>query len=80
MKNREDKHELVLGLKELASRGMTEEVVEEINEMDSNFFVQNPSLLFQLKQVWKLKLLLGTKISRSMFISLRHLKIILWAG
>ncbi|XP_004232041.3 uncharacterized protein [Solanum lycopersicum] len=56
MKNREDKHELVLGLKELASRGMTEEVVEEINEMDSNFFVQNPSLLFQLKQVEFLKL------------------------
>ncbi|XP_059293662.1 uncharacterized protein LOC132046873 isoform X2 [Lycium ferocissimum] len=56
MKNREDKHELVLGLKELASRGMAEEVVEEINEMDSNFFVQNPALLFQLKQVEFLKL------------------------
>ncbi|XP_047263351.1 uncharacterized protein LOC107860313 isoform X2 [Capsicum annuum] len=56
MKNKEDKHELVLGLKELASRGMTEEVVEEINEMDSDFFVQNPSLLFQLKQVEFLKL------------------------
>ncbi|PHU27360.1 hypothetical protein BC332_05692 [Capsicum chinense] len=56
MKNKEDKHELVLGLKELASRGMTEEVVEEINEMDSDFFVQNHSLLFQLKQVEFLKL------------------------
>ncbi|KAJ8567241.1 hypothetical protein K7X08_019449 [Anisodus acutangulus] len=55
-KNREDKHELVLGLKDLASRGMAEEVVEEINEMDSNFFVQNPALLFQLKQIEFLKL------------------------
>ncbi|CAN4079646.1 unnamed protein product [Withania somnifera] len=56
MKDRADKHELMLGLKELASRGMVEEVVEEINEMDSNFFVQNPALLFQLKQVEFLKL------------------------
>ncbi|XP_075090602.1 uncharacterized protein LOC107764759 isoform X2 [Nicotiana tabacum] len=56
MKNREDKYELVLGLQELASRGMAVEVVEEINEMDPNFFVQNPALLFQLKQVEFLKL------------------------
>lgn len=62
MKNREDKYELVLGLQELASRGMAVEVVEEINEMDPNFFVQNPALLFQLKQVWKLNSCLGQRL------------------
>lgn len=39
-------------MKELASKGMAAEVVEEINTMDPNFFVQNPVLLFQLKQVY----------------------------
>lgn len=38
-------------MKELASRGMAAEVVEEINAVDPNFFAQNPALLFQLKQV-----------------------------
>ncbi|XP_021897473.1 uncharacterized protein LOC110814356 [Carica papaya] len=55
-RNREDKHEIVLRMKELASRGMAAEVVEEINAMDPNFFVQNPVLLFKLKQVEFLKL------------------------
>lgn len=49
--NREDKYELVLGMKDLASRGMAAEVVQEVNAIDPNFFVQNPALLFQLKQV-----------------------------
>ena len=51
LNNRENKYELVLGMKELASRGMAAEVVEEVNAFDPNFFVQNPVLLFQLKQV-----------------------------
>lgn len=38
-------------MKELASKGMATEAVEEINAMDPEFFVQNPILLFQLKQV-----------------------------
>ena len=49
--NGEDKFEIVLGMKELASKGMAAEVVEEVNALDPNFFVQNPVLLFQLKQV-----------------------------
>ncbi len=48
---REDKYEIVLGMKELASRGMAAEVVEEVNSLDPHFFMQNPILLFQLKQV-----------------------------
>ncbi|XP_022739973.1 uncharacterized protein LOC111292053 isoform X2 [Durio zibethinus] len=54
--NGEDKYEIVLGMKELASRGMAAEVVKEINELDPNFFAENPVLLFQLKQVEFLKL------------------------
>ena len=49
--NNVDKYEIVLGMKELASKGMAAEVVEEVNVMDPNFFGQNPLLLFQLKQV-----------------------------
>lgn len=52
--NREDKYEIVLGMKELASKGMAAEVVEEVNALDPNFFVENPTLLFQLKQVCRL--------------------------
>ncbi|KAI3992011.1 hypothetical protein MKX01_014902 [Papaver californicum] len=52
----EYKYDIVLEMKELASKGMTVEVVEEINALDPNFFVQNPVLLFQLKQVEFLKL------------------------
>lgn len=49
--NRIDKLEIILNMKELASAGMAAEVVEEINSMDPDFFAQNPTLLFQLKQV-----------------------------
>ena len=49
--NGEETYEIVLGMKELASRGMAAEVVEEINALDPNFFAQNHVLLFQLKQV-----------------------------
>ncbi|KAE8715714.1 hypothetical protein F3Y22_tig00110160pilonHSYRG00197 [Hibiscus syriacus] len=55
--NLEEKYEIVLRMKELASRGMAAEVVEEINALDPNFFEQNPVLLFQFKQVEFLKLL-----------------------
>lgn len=41
----------MLGMKELASRGMAAEAVEEVNARDPDFFLQNPTLLFQLKQV-----------------------------
>lgn len=49
--NLESRYEIVLRLKELASKGMAAEVVEEINVIDPNFFAQNSLLLFQLKQV-----------------------------
>lgn len=60
--NRIDKFEIILGMKELASAGMTAEVVEEINGLDPDFFDQNPTLLFQLKQVYVLVQFLRTII------------------
>ncbi|VFQ69236.1 unnamed protein product [Cuscuta campestris] len=48
---REYVYETLLGIKELASKGMAAEVVDEINALDPSFFAQNPNLLFQLKQV-----------------------------
>lgn len=52
VQNGEDhKYEMVLEMRDLARKGMAAEVVEEVNAMDPNFFVQNPVLLFQLKQV-----------------------------
>ncbi|MQL71471.1 hypothetical protein Taro_003792 [Colocasia esculenta] len=53
--DKENKYETVLGLRELASKGMAAEVVEEINTIDPDFFKQNPVLLFHLKQVEFLK-------------------------
>lgn len=47
----QENYEIVLGMKELAGKGMAAEAVEEINAMDADFFEQNPMLLFQLKQV-----------------------------
>lgn len=49
--NKEDKYEIMLAVKELASKGMAAEVVEEINDMDPSFFAENHILLFQLKRV-----------------------------
>ncbi|KAL3813608.1 hypothetical protein ACJIZ3_014876 [Penstemon smallii] len=49
--NKMDKYEIILGMKDLASKGMAAEVIEEINALDPDFFTQNPVLFFQLKQV-----------------------------
>jgi hypothetical protein len=49
--NKEDTYEIMLAVKELASKGMAAEVVEGINDMDPTFFEQNHILLFQLKRV-----------------------------
>lgn len=38
-------------VKELADKGLTAEVFEEVNAIDPDFFAQNPILFFQLKQV-----------------------------
>ena len=49
--NKEENYEIMLAIKELTTKGMAAEVVEEINDMDSAFFTQNHILLFQLKRV-----------------------------
>jgi hypothetical protein len=46
-----ENYDTILEMRELAYKGMTEKVVEEINCLDLDFFNQNPILLFQLKQV-----------------------------
>lgn len=68
-----DKYEIVLGLKELASKGMTVEVVEEISSLDPDFFTHNPVLLFQLKQVEFLKLVGAGDYSNALKVASSHL-------
>ncbi|KAJ0096518.1 hypothetical protein Patl1_28724 [Pistacia atlantica] len=71
--HKDDKYEIVLGMKELASRGMAAEAVEEVNTMDPDFFVQNPVLLFQLKQVEFLKLVSSGDHSAALRVACSHL-------
>ncbi|KAM6598531.1 hypothetical protein CsatA_018140 [Cannabis sativa] len=71
--NREDRYEILLGVKELASKGMAAEVVEEVNALDLDFFVQNPTLLFQLKQVEFLKLVSSGDYSSALRVACSHL-------
>ncbi|CAA0840943.1 Unknown protein [Striga hermonthica] len=68
-----DKFEIVLGIKELASEGMAAEVIEEINALDPNFFTENPTLLFQLKQVEFLKLVRAGDNSGAIQVASSHL-------
>lgn len=69
----EDKYDVVLAIKELASRGMAAELVEEINSMDPNFFKQHPDLLFQLKQVEFLKLVRAGNHPCALKVACSHL-------
>lgn len=71
--NVEDKYEVLLGMKELASKGMAAEAVEEVNAIDSNFFVQNSVLLFQLKQVEFLKLVSSGDYNAALKVACSHL-------
>ncbi|CAK7337646.1 unnamed protein product [Dovyalis caffra] len=71
--SRDDKYEIVLGMKELASRGMAAEVVEEVNALDPNFFVQNHILLFQLKQVEFLNFVSSGDHSSALRVACSHL-------
>ncbi|GAB4848960.1 hypothetical protein Ancab_003774 [Ancistrocladus abbreviatus] len=73
LQSREDKYGIVLGIKELVSRGMAAEVVEEVNAMDPSFFRQNPVLLFQLKQVEFLKLVDSGDCSGALKVACSHL-------
>ncbi|KAH9711832.1 Ran-binding protein in the microtubule-organising centre protein [Citrus sinensis] len=69
----QENYEIVLGMKELAGKGMAAEAVEEINAMDADFFVQNPMLLFQLKQVEFLKLVSCGDHSGALRVACAHL-------
>ncbi|KVH92553.1 hypothetical protein Ccrd_005412, partial [Cynara cardunculus var. scolymus] len=71
--NKEDRYEIMLAIKELASKGMAAEVVEEINDMHSNFFTQNHVLLFQLKRIEFLKLVKSGDHSRALKVACSHL-------
>ncbi|CAH8354189.1 unnamed protein product [Eruca vesicaria subsp. sativa] len=69
----EDKYEIALALKELVSRGMVAEAVCEISAMDSDFFTQNPSLHFHLKQVEFLKLVSAGDHNGALKVACSHL-------
>ncbi|KAL3019444.1 hypothetical protein AAZX31_05G083700 [Glycine max] len=71
--NVEDRYEILLGMKELASKGMAAEAVEEVNAIDSNFFAQNSILLFQLKQVEFLKLVSSGDYNAALKVACTHL-------
>ncbi|KAL1564132.1 hypothetical protein AAHA92_06524 [Salvia divinorum] len=71
--SRVDKYEIILGMKDLASEGMAAEVVEEINALDPDFFPQNPTLLFQLKQIEFLKLVRVGDHSAALKVASSHL-------
>ncbi|KAL9268343.1 hypothetical protein AKJ16_DCAP17995, partial [Drosera capensis] len=66
-------YENMLGVKELAGRGMTTEVVEEVNVIDPCFFDLNPLLLFQQKQVEFLKLVNSGDYSGAVKVASSHL-------
>ncbi|KFK28365.1 hypothetical protein AALP_AA8G505900 [Arabis alpina] len=68
-----DKYEIAIALKELVSRGMAAEAAYEISTMDPNFFTQNPSLLFHLKQVEFLKLVSAGDHNGALKVACSHL-------
>ncbi|KAK7251062.1 hypothetical protein RIF29_33937 [Crotalaria pallida] len=73
VRNVEDKFEILLGMKDLASKGMASEAVEEVNAIAPNFFVQNSVLLFQLKQVEFLKLVSSGDYNAALNVACSHL-------
>ncbi|XP_073123071.1 uncharacterized protein [Henckelia pumila] len=73
LSKRADKYEIVLDIKELASKGMAVEVVEQINCLDPEFFTENPLLLFQLKQVEFLKLVRDGEHHSALKVASSHL-------
>ncbi|KAL6553142.1 hypothetical protein OROGR_006984 [Orobanche gracilis] len=72
-KNKMEKFEIILDIKELASEGMATEVIEEIKALDPDFFTQNSALLFQLKQVEFLKLVHVGDYSRALKVASSYL-------
>ncbi|XP_006662311.3 uncharacterized protein LOC102722149 [Oryza brachyantha] len=71
--NQDQKYEVVLEMRDLTRKGMASKVVEEINNMDPDFFLQNPILLFQLKQVEFLKLVASGDHVAALKVASTHL-------
>ncbi|CAA7401625.1 unnamed protein product [Spirodela intermedia] len=71
--DKEHKYEIILELRELASKGMCAEVVDEITAMDPDFFLHNPILLFQLKQAEFLKYVSDGDHSRALGVACSYL-------
>ncbi|KAE9607777.1 hypothetical protein Lalb_Chr09g0333751 [Lupinus albus] len=71
--NVDDKFEILLGMKELASKGLAAEAVEEVNAVVPNFFVQSSVLLFQLKQVEFFKLVSCGDYDAALRVACSHL-------
>ncbi|PKA57093.1 hypothetical protein AXF42_Ash002397 [Apostasia shenzhenica] len=67
------KYETILEIKELVSKGMAAEVVEEVTAVDPEFFTQNPYLLFHLKQVEFSQLVNSGSISQALKVACAHL-------
>ncbi|XP_020104728.1 uncharacterized protein LOC109721488 [Ananas comosus] len=70
---KDHRYEIILEMKELASRGLASKVVEEVNCIDPDFFSQNPILLFQLKQVEFLKLVNDGDYAAALKVASSHL-------
>ncbi|KAF0892807.1 hypothetical protein E2562_017763 [Oryza meyeriana var. granulata] len=71
--NQDQKYEVILEMRDLTRKGMASKVVEEINNMDPDFFLQNPILLFQLKQVEFLKLVASGDHVAALKVASTHL-------
>ncbi|WOL01120.1 hypothetical protein Cni_G09834 [Canna indica] len=67
------KYEVILEMRELASKGMAAKVVEEINAIDPDFFIQNHNLLFQLKQIEFLSLVNSGDHAKALVVARSHL-------
>ncbi|XP_074582012.1 uncharacterized protein LOC141838436 isoform X1 [Curcuma longa] len=73
MKNVENKYDIILEMRELTYKGMTAKVVKEINAIDRDFFIQNPNLLFQLKQFEFLSLVNSGDQENALIVARTHL-------
>ncbi|KAF7828742.1 uncharacterized protein G2W53_019906 [Senna tora] len=71
--NMKDKFEILFRMKELTNKGMAAEVVDEVNDIDPNFFVKNSNLLFQLRQVEFLKLVSSGDLNAALRVACSHL-------
>lgn len=69
----DNKYEILLEIKDLAEKGLAAEVFDELNVIDPDFFVQNPILFFQLKQVEFLKLVCDGNLAMALKVACTHL-------